>query len=125
MSETVALKNAEAHRDRLVAELKQVEQFIADYRQYSASGQPRPPRGFIKGQKDEIRRHIVAVLTEAQAPLRNRDIVECLKERGVEIKAASAANYVGIIVHRNLDIFERGPNGYSLKKTALKIVEAA
>lgn len=116
MSERV-LDVAYAKQAALWEELKQVERFISDYREFAGLPQNRVRRrvgrGFPGGPR-AASEAILAVLQNGEKT--RREIADALAEQGVLITSGNPDNYIGTIIWRFLrERVEHGALGYRLK----------
>lgn len=116
-----ALREAEARREALKAELGEIEQYIALHQKLFGGRDSSPSATKIDGKTETIGTNIkvrhrnrpsqiadmsAQAIRECNRPMQRGEIVDWIEANGVEIYSEDKPRYIGTILWRNSDRFE-------------------
>jgi hypothetical protein len=147
--DTMSVARAEAERSRLQGEIERlqsqltalqhrivkVEHYIEMVREYESVASPlggnspdsaessrtRAPKGGVGGS---AARHAVAIIRERGRPIPTRDLVELLKERGVNLGGNNQITTLSSYLSRTPELKADRSQGWSLKEWTASASEA-
>lgn len=123
-----ALANALKRQKELLAELEQIEQFLALHKRFAAPESApvkrkrvsRPRKRMVRSRPDDFVSLMETALRRNSAPMTRGQLAAAVEHQGVRIPSADKAKYLGTILWRNSQKFENiEGKGYWLRGVPL------